>query len=111
MSTMILDGATGARAYHPTGRLKIDAAIAESMRDMDQHQLAVMDGVIGYADAQVGRLDSILRGAANLEPGLRSVVSDVIADPRRMDAAGIALGEELIKISTRNVEFAEKALK
>lgn len=111
MTTQILDGASSVRGYAPTGRLKIDAAIVESMRDMSQHQLAVMDSVIGYADHQVGRLDSILRGAASMEPALRSVVADTLADPRRMDAAGIALGEELIKISARNVEFAEKQLK
>lgn len=99
----------------PVARQVYDAAVkARAKFELDGKRLSpaerdMVDRLVIDAANRAAGIRQIVRGAAEQDATFRFAVSNMTDS--QIDAAGVSLGEELIKISAENVRFIETNLR
>lgn len=105
----VLDGGSPvARRVYDSARTAMQAAERDGKR-LSAAERDMVDRLVIAAANKAAGIRGILQGAAEADPMMRRIVGGMTDS--QADAAGVSLGEELIKISTENVRFVETNLR
>lgn len=105
----ILDGGSpvARRVLDSHRRAEAEAAKAGKPR-LTAQERATVDSIVAHAATTAGQIRAIVQLAASKDPMVRAMAGRMTDS--QLDAAGVALGEELIKVSAENVRFIETEL-